>query len=309
MGKYGFLNGKRMQVTRPCLVVQVLIADLQDLTSKISTTADRFRELVLQIWRNQIPKSNPRETLVTGWQKITLIMQNMELNSHTERYMIWVIILAAGESRRMGRPKLLLPFGQKTIIETVVDNAVQSKADGVLVVLGSNAENMAEKIRDLPVKTSVNPEFRQGMLSSIQWGFEFLPEDTRAALVMLGDQPMIPSSVIDEVIDAYKRTGKGIVLPVYNKRRGHPILIDMKYRDEVKQISPDTGLRALVHNHADDILEVEVDAPGILKDIDTVEDYSREIKRVAIRGKYDFVRTSSEDFAKRKQQEIDMEEI
>ena len=90
---------------------------------------------------------------------------------------------------------------------------------------------------------------------------------------------MIPSSVIDEVIDAYKKTGKGIVLPVYNKRRGHPILIDMKYRDEVKRISPDTGLRTLVHNHAEDILEVKVDAPGILKDIDTVEDYNQILFR------------------------------
>jgi molybdenum cofactor cytidylyltransferase len=189
--------------------------------------------------------------------------------------MIRAIILAAGESRRMGRPKLILPFGEKTMIENVVDNAIQSKADEVLVVLGSDAEKIAEKIRDYPVKTTVNPEFRQGMLSSIQWGFESLPEDTRAALVMLGDQPLIPGSVIDKIVDAYRQTGKGIVLPVYNKRRGHPILIDMKYRDEVKRISPDTGLRALVHNHAEDILEVEVDAPGVLRDIDTVEDYNQ----------------------------------
>jgi len=188
--------------------------------------------------------------------------------------MIRAIVLAAGESRRMGRPKLTLPFGEKTMIETVVDNAVQSKVDGVLVVLGSGAEKIAEKIKGYPVKTTVNPEFRQGMLSSIQWGFESLAEDTRAALVMLGDQPLIPGSVIDKIVDAYIQTGKGIVLPVYNKRRGHPILIDMRYRDEVKRISPDTGLRALVHNHAEDILEVEVDAPGVLRDIDTVEDYN-----------------------------------
>ncbi len=189
--------------------------------------------------------------------------------------MIWAIILAAGESKRMGRPKLLLPFGERTIIETVVNNAVQSEADGVLVVLGSNAEKMAEQIKDFPAKTSVNPDFRQGMLSSIQWGLGSLPEDTSAVLVMLGDQPLIPGSVTNKVIDAYKKTGKGIILPVYNNRRGHPILIDMKYRDEVKQISPDTGLRALVHNHAEDILEVEVDAPGVLRDIDTVEDYNQ----------------------------------
>lgn len=193
--------------------------------------------------------------------------------------MIWAIILAAGESKRMGKPKLLLPFGEKTIIETVVNNAIQSKADEVLVVLGSNAEKMAEKIRDFPVKISVNPNFCQGMLSSIQWGFKSLPEDTRAALVMLGDQPLIPSSVIDRVIDAYNQTEKSIVLPVYNKRRGHPILVDMKHGGEVKGLNPETGLRALVHNHTEDILEVEVDTPGILRDIDTVEDYSKEIKR------------------------------
>jgi molybdenum cofactor cytidylyltransferase len=239
--------------------------------------------------------------------------------------MIWAIILAAGESKRMGRPKLLLPFGERTIIETVVDNAVRSKADEVLVVLGSDAEKIGEKIKSSflerrsskraskspltplykggekksclcrganlrifldtclgrleqkkHVTITVNPNFRQVMLSSIQWGFESLPEDTSAALVILGDQPMIPSSVIDKMVDAYKQTGKGIALPVYNKRRGHPILVDMKYRDEVERLSPDIGLRALVHNHAEDILEVEVDAPGILRDIDTVEDYSKE---------------------------------
>ena len=191
--------------------------------------------------------------------------------------MIRAIILAAGESRRMGRPKLLLPFGGKTIIETVVDNAVGSKTDGVLVVLGSNAEKIAEKVRGYSVETTVNPEFHQGMLSSIQWGFESLPGDTQAVLVMLGDQPLIPSSVIDKVIAGYKQMGKGIVLPTYKKRRGHPILVDMKYRDEVKRLDPDKGLRALVHNHAEDILEVEVDAPGILKDIDTVEDYNSNL--------------------------------
>jgi molybdenum cofactor cytidylyltransferase len=199
--------------------------------------------------------------------------------------MICAIILAAGESKRMGKPKLLLPFGEGTMIETVVNNVVQSKVDEVLVVLGSGAEKLAEKIsssflekilsKKRHMKTTVNPNYRQGMLSSIQWGFESLPEDTRAALVVLGDQPLIPGSVIDKMIDAYERTKNGIILPVYDRKRGHPILIDVKYRDELRQISPDTGLRALVHNHADDILEVEVDAPGILKDIDTVEDYNQ----------------------------------
>lgn len=191
--------------------------------------------------------------------------------------MVRAIILAAGESRRMGKVKLLLPFGEKTIIETVIDSVIQSDIDEVLVVLGSNAENIAEKIRNYPLMTTVNPNFRDGMLSSIQWGFENVPESIEAVLVMLGDQPLVTSSVINRIIQTYKQTKKGIILPVYHKRRGHPILIDFKYRDEVKQINPDTGLRELVHNHTQDILEVEVDDPGILKDIDTLEDYKAEI--------------------------------
>ena len=90
---------------------------------------------------------------------------------------------------------------------------------------------------------------------------------------------MIPGSVINKVIDTYNQTAKSIVLPVYNKRRGHPILIDMKHREEVKRLSSDVGLRALVHNHTDDILEVAVDTPGILKDIDTAEDYNQILSR------------------------------
>jgi len=178
----------------------------------------------------------------------------------------------------MGKPKLLLPFSESTIIGTVVNNTIQSKADKTLVVLGSDEDKVREKIDDLPVKITVNTNFREGMLSSIQWGFESLPENTRAVLVVLGDQPSISSSVINKIIDGYNQTEKGIVLPVYNKKRGHPVLIDMKYRDEVKQLSSDIGMHELIHNHAEDVLEVEVGTQRILNDIDTVEDYNKEIE-------------------------------
>ena len=192
--------------------------------------------------------------------------------------MIWAIILAAGESRRMGKSKLLLPFGEKTIIETVIENVIKSKAEKILVVLGSNREKIKKKIKNFPVEIAVNPNFRRGMLSSVQWGFQALPENTQAVLVVLGDQPAISSSVINKIIDAFKKTGKGIVLPVYKNERGHPVLIDMKYRDEVGNLSPDLGLRSLVYNHPEDILEVEVETQSILQDIDYKEDYRREKK-------------------------------
>ena len=192
--------------------------------------------------------------------------------------MIWAMILAAGESKRMGKPKLLLPFGEKTIIEAVIDNIIQSKVEKNLVVLGSGWEKIKEKIKHLPLKIIVNPYFTRGMLSSVQLGFQALPKNTQAVLVVLGDQPAVSSAIINEIVDAFKRTRKGIVLPVYKNNRGHPVLIDMKYRDEVGNLSPDIGLRALVYNHPEDILEVEVGTPIILRDIDDIEDYKRGLK-------------------------------
>jgi len=193
--------------------------------------------------------------------------------------MVWAVILAAGESKRMGEAKLLLPFGEKTIIETVIDNVIKSKVEKILVVVGSGREEIEQRIKNYSLKIAFNPDFRSGMLSSVHAGFQALPEYTQAALVVLGDQPSISASVIDELIDAYKRTRKGIVLPVYKCERGHPVLIDMKYRSEVENLSPDIGLRGTVYNHPEDILEVEVKNQSILKDIDYIENYKKELKK------------------------------
>ncbi len=192
--------------------------------------------------------------------------------------MIWTMILAAGESKRMGKPKLLLPYGEKTIIETIVETIVSSNVENTLVILGSNREKIEEKIKNYPVKIVYNCDFRSGMLSSVQYGFKALPEETRAVLVVLGDQPKISAGVINKLIDAYKSTGKGIVLPVYKKERGHPVLIDMKYGEEVESLSPEVGLRGTVYNHPEDILEVEVETPSIFQDIDDESDYKRELE-------------------------------
>jgi len=192
--------------------------------------------------------------------------------------MIWAMILAAGESRRMGQSKLLLPFGEKTIIETVVEKVVSSKVNNTLVILGSEREKVEKKIKNFPVKVAFNPDYQSGMLSSILCGFKTLPEETQAVVVVLGDQPSVSKEVIDKIVDAYQKTGKGIVLPVYEKERGHPVIIDMKYKDEVESLSPDIGLRGTVYSHPEDILEVEVDTPEILQDIDDETDYKREFK-------------------------------
>jgi molybdenum cofactor cytidylyltransferase len=185
------------------------------------------------------------------------------------------MVLAAGESKRMGRSKQLLPFDNKTILETVIDHITQSAVDETLVVLGAQHKDIEKVIKDLPVKSVYNPKFKEGMLSSAQRGFVSLPEEAEAVLVFLGDQPKIPSSVIDQVIRAYQSTDKGIVVPVYDLKRGHPVLISTKYREEVVNLNPEIGLRELVHNHPEDILELEIESPSILEDIDTPDDYKK----------------------------------
>ena len=201
--------------------------------------------------------------------------------------MIWAIILAAGESLRMGRPKLLLPYhGDKTIIETVVENVVSSRADRAAVVLGGSRRGIEEKIRRFAVKRVINRRYKEGMFSSVRCGLSSLPPSARAAVFILADQPDVPTSVIDLLIEAFRREKKGIVLPVYRGKRGHPLLIDLKYRREIDSLSPDSGLRGLLREHGDDILEVRVPGPAILKDIDGPKDYERARRTIRARVRH-----------------------
>ncbi len=194
--------------------------------------------------------------------------------------MIWAVVLAAGESRRMGTQKLLLPFDETTVAGAVVRTAQASRAGRTLVVLGADREAVRRELETRGVEFVVNENYPLGMLTSIQAGFKALPGEARAAVILLGDQPFLVSRVIDEVIAAYENGGKGIVIPTCQGRRGHPALIDIKYRDEVLAIAPADGLRRLILAHPDDILEVDVADPNILRDLDTPEDYQEGVKPI-----------------------------
>ena len=191
----------------------------------------------------------------------------------------WAIILAAGSSRRMGSQKLLLPYGSTTMIETVVDQVQKSNIEHVLVVLGPEPGKVKKVLANKAVKFCLNTRHEEGMLSSVICGRRALPQEAEAALIYLGDQPEIPPEVSNRVLEAYDDDLFGIVIPVYNHRRGHPLLVDMKYRREIEKLDLEQGLRALRHQFPEDVLEVDVDAPGILVDIDTREDYSNATKK------------------------------
>jgi len=193
---------------------------------------------------------------------------------------LWAIILAAGESIRMGLPKMLLLFNNKTMIENVIMNVTGSEVDNTLVVLGSGKEDLIELIEKFDVSYCFNDNYKEGMLSSVKCGFKNIPSDFEAVLVFQGDQPLIPPSVINMVIEAYRSTGKGIVIPVYNKKRGHPLLIDNRYKDEIERLDSNEGLRSLSYKYSGDVLEVETDISAILRDFDTYEEYKKEINQI-----------------------------
>lgn len=187
--------------------------------------------------------------------------------------MVVGIILSAGESKRMGTPKQLLPWGETIILQRVIDNALASRLGMILLVLGYHADDIAGKIRiSSKSKILVNPDFRTGMSSSVKCGVKNAPTNAEAFMLLLGDQPFISSRIIDKLIDCYKTSGHGIIIPVYEGHRGHPVIFDSKYKEELLSIS-DQGAREVVNKHAHDIFTVRVDSPGILTDIDTPQDY------------------------------------
>jgi molybdenum cofactor cytidylyltransferase len=189
--------------------------------------------------------------------------------------MVWALILAAGESRRMGTAKLLLPLVGSTVIESVVQTVEGAGVSGVLVVLGAEPDRVREALRGHRVEYVLNSEFRRGMLSSVQSGLRALPPSASAALVCLGDQPRLSGAAVRAVIQAGETSSRGLVVPVFGGRRGHPLLVSLRYRDEVMGLDPAVGLRQILDRHPEDILEVEAPDATPLVDMDTPEDYRK----------------------------------
>ena len=189
------------------------------------------------------------------------------------------ILLAAGLSTRMGEPKQLLPFGESTIVETVVDGMLMSKLDSVIVVVGHCARQVREKLGTRPIQIVFNPDYREGMLSSAQCGVRALNETTDAFALMLVDQPFITPTLIDMVVNAYVQTERGIAVPSYNYRRGHPVIFHRRYADDILALGADSGgVRTLFKTYTDDIHYVTVDTDRVLRDMDYREDYERALR-------------------------------
>ncbi|HJQ70534.1 MAG TPA: nucleotidyltransferase family protein [Blastocatellia bacterium] len=189
--------------------------------------------------------------------------------------MFSALLLAAGESRRMGEFKQLLTFAGKSFVACCVDNLLASRVSEVVVVTGHRQADVRRAVSDRAVTFAHNEDYREGMSSSIKRGLESVSPSARVLVVALVDQPHIGPAIFNQVIDAYEKDRPLIVVPTYNGRNGHPIAIDLRLKDEILAMDPRVGLKQVVHAHKDKIVYTEAASEAVLIDCDLPEDYRR----------------------------------
>jgi len=187
--------------------------------------------------------------------------------------MVSAILLAAGQSKRMGELKQLMPFGQSTIVEQAVDNLTGSAVDEVIVVVGYKAKDVIKAIAARPIKLVINPDYEQGMSTSVIAGLNLVQSKVQGVMLALGDQPLVDSQTINILIEEFYNHDKGIAVPIYRGRRGHPIIFAIKYKEQLLKLRGDVGGRQIIEDHPDDVLEVAVDSESVVADFDTTDDY------------------------------------
>ena len=208
----------------------------------------------------------------------------------TEKRLIAAIILAAGSSSRMERQqhKLLLPLGNKPVVAHVVEAALASAAQQIIVVLGHQAEQVRVALRthiaDKRLLLVENSDYRQGMSTSLRAGLQATTQlDHTAsgtidgAIVLLGDQPLITACVINMLIQAWEETPKQIVAPLYNGKRGNPVIFGADLFPELITVTGDEGGRSVIEQHRQDIATVEVGDAAANSDVDTWSAYQQVV--------------------------------
>ena len=185
---------------------------------------------------------------------------------------IAAILLAAGRSRRMGAFKPLLPFGPTTVIRSCIQNLQAAGIESIVVVLGHRADDVRESVKDLNLRFALNPEPESEMSDSIRCGVLELPTETKATLIALTDHPAAPPDAIRAVVQEW-RLGHKLVIPEFEGRGGHPVLVDLRFRDELVNLDTIRGLKSLFDSHKDQVRRLPLNSGYIARDMDTWDDY------------------------------------
>lgn len=187
--------------------------------------------------------------------------------------MINAVILAAGESKRMGKPKPLLKFNDKTFLGQIISVLKSSDIDTVTVVLGAHAETIRQSIDLSGTNIVINKNYKKGQLSSLIAALQNIPDDTEAILLCLVDHPFITKDLVNSIIAKFKQTASPIIVPVFNKQRGHPTLFASSLFNELLNAPEDQGARYVLYSNEDKVTELETSEPAARISIDTPADY------------------------------------
>jgi molybdenum cofactor cytidylyltransferase len=193
---------------------------------------------------------------------------------------IAAIILAAGQSKRMGQPKMLLPWGKTTVLGQVAGVFGEAGLGEIVVVTGAEREKVEGLVtglaRKYPVRSIHNAAYLSGeMLSSLQCGLAALSQEMEAAFIGLGDQPQMEPGTVRNILEAFGRSQGQIVVPSYQMRRGHPWLVPRNLWSEMLALTAPWTLRDFLNTHGDKIRYVPMETPSVLEDLDTPQDYKR----------------------------------
>ncbi|MDQ3472139.1 MAG: nucleotidyltransferase family protein [Acidobacteriota bacterium] len=187
---------------------------------------------------------------------------------------IVALLLAAGRSRRMGAFKPLLPFGRTTVIHSCINNLRTGGVAEVVVVAGHRAAELKANLNGVEsVYFVVNRDPQSEMSASIVCGVRALPPTAKAVLIALTDQPAIPPAVIRSILEAWSRGAK-LIIPEYNKRGGHPVLVDLEFRKQLLHLDPQRGLKSFFDAHQNQVQRLKVNSSYIARDMDTWDDYA-----------------------------------
>lgn len=192
------------------------------------------------------------------------------------------IVLAAGRGTRFGsEPKLLASLDGKVLIRHVVEAAISSVAGPVIVVTGHRHRDVEAELNDLPVQIVRNVAFCEGLSTSLKAGFAALPPQSKAAIVVLGDMPLVTSGLIDRLVQTWDSMNMPAALvPTMNGKRGNPVVLSRDLENLIAQLSGDAGAGPILRERSD-VIECPVDDPAILEDVDT----SEELRRIS-RGSF-----------------------
>jgi molybdenum cofactor cytidylyltransferase len=195
--------------------------------------------------------------------------------------MLTAVILAAGESKRMGSPKALLLYHDRTFLEHLLDITRHPKIGSQLIVLGAGADEISKHVGLTPEMTVVNPDWQKGQLSSIKAAIKSIgSKPTDGVLLCLVDHPLITSALVGELIETFYSAGKSIVLPTFHGKRGHPVIFARKLFDELLAAPEENGARSVVWQHAHEVAEVSTTEEGIVLNLNDPDTFRSAINGI-----------------------------